>query len=55
MFLIIVIFIALYFVQDFLAYRIIRRIDKHERKKLNRMEEEHIKYMLEKTAESEAE
>lgn len=55
MFLTIIIFITLYFIQDFMAYKIIRHIDKRERKKLNAMEEKHVAFMLENTEESEAE
>ncbi len=49
MFIKIIIFILLYFIQNILAYKLIRRIDKRERKKLDLKEEQHVKFMLENT------
>ena len=48
----IIIFIVFYFVEDLLAYKIIRYIDKRERKKINKMEEKHVQFMLDNTEDS---
>ena len=47
MLVLIIVFIILYFVEDLVAYKIIRYIDKKERKKINKREEEHVYFMLE--------
>lgn len=41
------ILIGVFFLEDFLVYKWIRRIDKKERKFLNEWETEHIKSLLE--------
>lgn len=43
----IIILIVLYFLQNLFAYKFIKYIDKKERKKVNKMEEDHINFMLE--------
>lgn len=43
----IIILIVLYFLQNLFAYKFIKYIDKKERKKVNKMEENHINFMLE--------
>lgn len=40
------IFLGLFFLEDFLIYKFIRRIDKKEREFLNEWETEHIKSLL---------
>ena len=51
MFKTIIIFIILYFITDLLAYKYIRYIDKKERKKITKIEEERIEKMKEKMKE----
>ena len=46
MFIWIIALIVFYFIEDLIAYKIIRRIDKKERKRINSMEEKHVQYML---------
>ena len=43
----IIILVIFYFVEDLLTYKFIKHVDKKERIKLNKMEEEHVKFMLE--------
>ena len=41
-----IVLVVIWFIEDFLAYKLIKKIDKNERIKVNKMEEKHIKYML---------
>ncbi len=46
-----IILFTLWLLENLLAYKLIKKIDKNERIKVNKMETKHIEYMIEKMKE----